>query len=224
MRYGYILVFIMTQVGCREPEKTAFPDDVPYFDASVGPDAGVALPNEACVSDREYTFNNSFSPSMGGEVSVDVEVAHFSSFYCIHCADFASDSRGLWDRREDFREHVPIYFRHMNWGYRHRAAVAAANQGEAHFWALHDYIYSRMLTGVSTSDKQLRNFVKDELGLSMERFDEDVEAPETYSFLLWEIDEGLAVGVQGTPTVFVCGQPLYTRDMLEVVVDEYLEM
>jgi 2-hydroxychromene-2-carboxylate isomerase len=100
--------------------------------------------------------------------------------------------------------------------------VAAANQGEAHFWALHDYIFDRMLAGGDPSKKQIRNFVRDELKLDMARFDADTDDKQTYSFLLWELDQAFSANVTGTPTVFVCGQPISNRNLLESIVDGYL--
>jgi protein-disulfide isomerase len=208
-------------IGCRSPEP-ALPEDIPMFDASVDADGGVEPPSEACLSDMAHVFNNNFSPYIGGEAEVAAEVSHFSSFYCIHCADFAVKSKVLFDIRPDFNDRARIYFHHMNYGYRHRAAVAAALQGQESFWALHDYIFDRMLTGGDPSEKQLRAFVRDELELDMTRFDADCEAKETYSFLLWDIEQGLAAGVRGTPTVYVCGQPLSNRGYLESTVDGYL--
>jgi protein-disulfide isomerase len=206
--------------GCRSPE--SLPKDIPPFDPSVDPDAGVEPPGEACAADFQYDFNNDFSPYFGGEASVDAEVSHFSSFYCIHCADFAAKSEALWERRPELKARARIYFHHMNYGYRHRAAVAAANQGEEHFWALHDYIFDRMLDGGNPSKKEIRNFVREDLALDMARFDADAEDKQTYSYLLWDIDQGLAAGVVVTPTVFVCGQALPSRGYLESAVDDYL--
>jgi protein-disulfide isomerase len=213
-------ILLLYLFGCRSPD--SLPKNIPPFDPFVDPDAGVEPPGEACAADIQYDFDNNFSPYFGGEASVDSEVSHFSSFYCIHCADFAAQSRELWESRADFRARARIYFHHMNYGYRHRAAVAAANQGDEYFWALHDYIFDRMLAGGDPSKKEIRTFVRDELKLDMARFDADAEDKQTYSYLLWDIDQGLAAGVVGTPTVFVCGQALPNRGYLESAVDDYL--
>ncbi len=198
------------------------PDDLPPFDDSIAPDAGVAPPNDACTADMRYPFNNDFNPYVGGESSVEVEAVHFSSFYCIHCAIFSYDTKLLWDRRADFRSGARLYFHHMNWGYRHRASVAAANQGEEHFWAIHDFIFNRMRAGSEPSDGQIRSFVRDELRLDMEAFDRDVEDKQTYAYLVWDIEQGLNAGVQGTPAVYVCGRSRMDRGNLEFYIDDYL--
>jgi protein-disulfide isomerase len=205
--------------GLRPNEE--LPEDIEPFDASV-PDGGQAPPAETCADDAVHRINNDFSPYRGGEEAVDVAVAHFSSLYCIHCANFAAQTRNLWDSRPDFRARARIYFHHADYTFRHRAAVAAWNQGMDQFWALHDFIYSKMLASDSPSEKEVLYFVQTSLHLDMDRFRRDLESDETYSFLLWELEQAIAVGVEGTPTVYICGQNLPNRYYLEDAVDGYL--
>lgn len=209
------------EVGGGRPNEPR-PEGMDPFDASVG-DGGDAAPEADCADVGPYELNNSFSPFFGGEVSVDAEVAHFSSLYCIHCAEFSEATRYLWESRPEYRDRVRIYFRHADYVFRHRAAVAAQNQGMAYFWSLHDFIYDRMLDNDSPSDNEILKFVETELKLDMARFNRDLVSDETYAFLVWEIESAIGAGVNATPTAFVCGHELASWHLLEMAVDDQIQ-
>ena len=218
LRWILAIVFSIP-VACRSAAETGepFPKNLASFDASL-PDGGVAEPVAACL-DGEPLFNNNFSPSLGGDESLDVEVIHFSSFYCGYCADFYSYSHALWRSRSDFRERARIYFHHASYYFRHRAAVAAHNQGEGYFWELHDFIFDGLLLGDAPSEGDILKYVEQELELDMPRFKKDLESDETYAFLKWEIEQGKAAGVKGTPTAYVCGDEINWLDLEDEVAD-----
>ena len=206
MRVCRTTMIVMTMLGgaCRETvvERESFPGNIPSFDDTL-PDGGIEEPIAECLGETSR-FNHNFSPSLGGDESVDVEVTHFSSFYCIHCADFYAYTHALWRNREDFRDRARIYFHHASYYFRHRAAVAAFNQSESSFWVLHDYIFDKMLKDGGVSKDAILEFVEDELKLDMKRFEADLDSDETYAFLRWDMEQGDAAGVTGTPTAFVC--------------------
>jgi 2-hydroxychromene-2-carboxylate isomerase len=218
-----ISVVMIASFGCRSPEDTTetFPSYVTDFDASV-PDGGEPAPIAECAENGEYHFNNNFSPYFGGESALDAEVVHFSSFYCFHCADFAVYTHARWQNRADYSERVRIYFHHATFTFRHRAAVAAGNQGMDNFWKLHDFIYSEMINTGGPTDDEVTTFVEKTLKLDMNRFTADLNADETYAFLKWDANQGYAAGMVGTPTVFVCGDTVKYWTDLEDYVDENL--
>ena len=198
------------------------PPDVPAFDAGSADDE---VPGNRCPESPAYRFDNRYSPFFGGEEAVDVEVAQFSNFSCPHCADFASMTRDLWNRREDFRRRVRIYFHHYPFDYeipweQHRSAVAAANQGMDHFWEMHDFIYDGLDSGNQYGKKTLFDFAEQN-GLDRTRFEADYESEETIAFITWDRDQCLRTGASGTPSVFVCGEPI-NWSLLESEVDRLL--
>lgn len=210
-------------LGCKTSDGTreTFPTDVPDFDASV-PDGGEEAEAAECAADGTYQLNNNFSPYFGGETSVDAEVVHFSSFYCSHCAEFAAYTKARWKNRTDYANRVRIYFHHATFAFRHRAAVAAANQGSDNFWALHDFIYAELLADSGPSNDEVLEFVENTLGLDMDRFNEDLEADRTYAFLKWDAYQGFDAGMTGTPAVFVCGEPVSYWPDVEDYIDDNL--
>jgi len=212
-------------IGCRSPStEPVFDPDAGEFDASIEDDAG---PGELCPPGAPDLFNNTYSPFMGGEGSVDLEVAVFASLRCIHCAEFSMMWKGIWDTRPDIRARVRLYYHHFPpyeadaWKV-HASAVAAGKQGMEHFWALHDHLYQLLADeNVALSSASVRAYCDEVLHLDMAQFDEDVADPYTDAFLEWDKAQGDAGGVAGTPSVFVCGEKIGWGS-LEEVIDGYL--
>ena len=222
-----VYLSILFSAGCaQQPAEglrpnEAFPQVNP-FDASID-DGGDVQPQAECREYGAHQFNNNFSPYFGGEVSVEVEVVHYSSFHCPHCARFAYDTGYLWDARTDYRDLVRIYFHHADYVFRHRAAVAAQNQGMEHFWALHDFIYFNMLAQDHPSDGEIIDFVEKKLKLDMDRFNKDLNSDKTKSYLVWELENAMDAGVEVTPTAYVCGHQLGNWYYLEYAIDDQLQ-
>ncbi len=234
------LVLFMNPVGCRTPgtpmdNEDELPTDIDPYDASIIDDGG--QPGAKCT-EGTYVFNNDKSPYLGGEESVDVDVVYFSSFDCSHCVEFAHVIPEIWEKQPDFQNRVRIYFHHASKSFNHRATVAAYNQdqdnkGMENFWVLHDHIFDIKLEHPNTikpTRDEIIAFVRDDLGLDMDRFMADVEDEKTLPFLAWDYeqadkaredaeDEGIRTG---TPLVFVCGQRLSSWTDLETDVNKYL--
>jgi len=222
-----VLLAMTLTISCRDPELPAeWQPDGGDFDAGED-DAG---PGELCPPDSPDLFNNAYSPYLGGEESVDLEVVHFSYFRCPHCADFSAWERELWETRPEYRDRVRVYFHHFPftgetaWKL-HAATVAAYNQGMENFWAMHDYIFDGALDSIHYTPEDMREFAETELGLDMTQYDADVaDGSAVYGFLEWDKAQGQAAGVSGTPKVFVCGEMLGSWGELEDVVDDYLAL
>jgi len=218
-------VFLILMGGCRTPEETEgeWTPDAGVFDAAVDDDAG---PGSLCPEGTPDYFNNVYSPYVGGEETVELEVVAFSYFKCPHCADFAELFRGVWEDRPDFQDRVRFYFHHFPFNYEtawriHACTVAAGNQGLDNFWAMHDYLFDGILEGDQKSEEDLVAYADEVLNLNMTKFDADREDPATMSYLQWDKSQAQAVGVTGTPSVFICGEKI-SWSSIEERVDEYL--
>jgi protein-disulfide isomerase len=235
--YFAVLIFVGVMASnCRAPLTPLIDNDAPdsaydplgdagkEFDASVEDDAG---PGKTCPPETIDKFNNAYSPYFGGDESIDLAVVHFSSFSCPHCAHFADDTRELWASRPDFQARVRIYFHHFIFSNEtsllmHSATVAAHNQGEEYFWAMHDRIYAGMNEGIYYSPEDMIDYAQNTLKLDMDLFMADLESLETVSFLTWDKAQGQAADVKGTPSVFVCDDKI-SRSQLEEIIDSYLQ-
>jgi protein-disulfide isomerase len=79
-----------------------------------------------------------------------------------------------------------------------RAAEAAALQGR--YWEMHDLLYHRQN---ALGDEDLRRYAG-ELGLDLERFDEDRAGAAAFERIRRDVRSGTASGeVLGTPTLFI---------------------
>jgi protein-disulfide isomerase len=88
-----------------------------------------------------------------------------------------------------------------------QAAECAADQGK--FWEYHDLLWDRW-NGENQGafvKENLSGFAK-ELGLDSAKFDPCLQNDETLQRVIDDTNEGRQVGVTGTPTFFINGQPL----------------
>jgi cyclophilin family peptidyl-prolyl cis-trans isomerase len=96
-----------------------------------------------------------------------------------------------------------------------RAAEAAGMQGQ--FFEYHYLVLERQseLSGLQGDAlrKQLVDYAA-ELGLDREQFGVDLDSPETAALASAAYDHAVALGVQGTPTIFMNGQQLNPQAVL----------
>jgi protein-disulfide isomerase len=218
-----VLPLCLFATGCRDPllDGDYWTPDASDFDASIEDDAG---PGALCPPGAENPFNNAYSNHLGGEESVELAVVNFSYFRCPHCAHFAELAEGIWAARADFRKRVRLYYHHYPFDNEtawqlHACAEAAGRQGMENFWAVHDLLYDGMNADSPKqySVDEVIAFVDDVLGLDMGQFHADRQSDAMMSFLAWDKSQGQAVGVTGTPSVFVCGQKIGWSSVEEVV-------
>ena len=201
-------------------------------DSDAGTDGGsdTDTVSKTCPDGAYGIFDNDHSPYYGGDESVDVEVVVFANFGCGHCAGFAREARELWARRPDYMKRVRFFFHHFPYWTEeyisqstwegHEATVAAQKQGMKHFWSMHDAVFDS-----SSSFSDMEDYVvyaRDTLKLDDAKFRADFNSDETVSFLKWDQKQGATNGVEGTPTVFVCGEQIFDRSELEEIIDEYI--
>ncbi len=97
------------------------------------------------------------------------------------------------------------------------AALAAGQQGK--FWEFHDELfknYNRL------NDQKIQEIVK-QLNLDQTKFDENKKSPVEAARVRQDYEEGIRLGVRGTPTVFINGRRLKNRSikiMEEIIAEE----
>jgi protein-disulfide isomerase len=100
------------------------------------------------------------------------------------------------------------------------AALAAGQQGK--FWEFHDELfknYNRL------NDQKIQEIVK-QLNLDQAKFNEDTKSPVEAARVRQDYEEGIRLGVRGTPTVFINGKQFRKKrsmKTMEAVIDEELE-
>ena len=100
------------------------------------------------------------------------------------------------------------------------AALAAGQQGK--FWEFHDELfknYNRL------NDQKIQEIVK-QLNLDQTKFNEDTKSPVEAARVRQDYEEGIRLGVRGTPTVFINGKQFRKKRSMknmEAVIDEALK-
>jgi protein-disulfide isomerase len=174
------------------------------------PDASTAAPDasEGKVADASVLVrpdSHRLSAAKDGKVTV----VEFLDLECESCrAAFPSVER----LRKEYEGRVTFVMRyfpipsHKNAELAARAVEAAAAQGKLE--AMYQKMYE---TQESWGDQQVshektfRGFAE-ELGLDMKRFEADWKDPATAERVEKDRQDGLALGVQGTPTFFINGK------------------
>jgi protein-disulfide isomerase len=138
-----------------------------------------------------------------GPPNARVTVVEFSDFQCPYCAVAVVK---LNDVLKAYPNDVKLVFKqyplemHSQAALAAEAALAAQHQGK--FWQLHDAMYADR-THLS---RQNILAMAGKIGLDVKRFEEDWDSPAIRQALAKEQQEGDAVGVNATPTIFIDGQ------------------
>ena len=152
-----------------------------------------------------------------------VTLVEFLDFECEAC-------RAAYPFVEDLRQtdagqvtFVVRYFpidSHANARNAAHAVEAAARQGR--FEDMYAQMYETQTQWGERRDSQaavFRGFAQD-MGLDMARFDADVDSPDVAERVQRDVDDGLALGVSGTPTFFLDGrilQPDTTEEFTDAI-------
>jgi protein-disulfide isomerase len=151
-----------------------------------------------------------------------LDVVIFSDFQCPFCSrveptlkqmekEYGSKVRFTW-------KNYPLPF-HNNAEPAAEAAMAAGAQGK--FWEMHDKLFANQ----QSLDRPSLDKYAQELGLNMAKFKADLDASKYKSTIEAETKEGSAIGVTGTPAVFINGRKIsgaYPFDTFKKIADEEL--
>lgn len=151
---------------------------------------------------KKVTIDTSEAPVRGAPMA-KVSIVEFSDFECPHCgAAHPLLSRTL----EEFNGKVNLVFKnfpldsHKNAAPAARAAVAAQLQGK--FWELADALFEHQR---ELSAETIHALARD-AALDMSKFDADFASPAVQQRVERDKQDGTALGVQGTPSLFINGR------------------
>ena len=150
------------------------------------------------------------SPIKGPEAA-PVTVVEFSDYQCPFCArsePLINDILKAYPTQVRFvYKHLPLVSIHQLAMGAAQAAVAAQQQGK--FWEMHDLLFANQR---ALQPEKLKEYAK-QLGLDVAKFEADMTSPETKSIIQDDMRLSQAVGVRGTPTIFVNGKLLQNRSI-----------
>jgi protein-disulfide isomerase len=157
-----------------------------------------------------------------GVKNPSLDIVIFSDFQCPFCGrveptlkqmekEYGGKARFTW-------KNYPLPF-HPNAQPAAEAAMAAGAQGK--FWEMHDKLFANQ----QQLDRATYEKYAQELGLDMAKFKADLDANKYKDAIDGEQKEGTAVGVSGTPAVFINGRKIsgaYPFETFKKIADEEL--
>jgi protein-disulfide isomerase len=145
-----------------------------------------------------------------GNETADITLVEFGDFECPHCGHaHPLIQRLLKEKGDQFKfvyRHFPLQESHPHAYIAALAAEAAGRQDR--FWEMHDLIFEHQ-TQLNT-----RFFLElaERLNLDLNRFGDDWKSEEGAGKVELDFESGVRSGVNGTPTFFVNGVPVYDYD------------
>lgn len=162
-------------------------------------------------------------PMAMGAVDAPVVMVEYSEFQCPFCGRFARDTAPtLIDEYVD-EGLLRIEFRDFPYlgpdsDVVAKAARAAGEQGK--FWEFHDLVFANQLPPNSGQlDRDYLLDLADQAGLDTEQFLADLESEEFARAINRDRNEGLDLGVTGTPAFFINDQLVMGAQPTDVFVD-----
>jgi protein-disulfide isomerase len=170
-------------------------------------------PSEAAERRREtaQALARGNSPVRGmGKASVTVAV--FSDFQCPFCARMAKTLNETNASEGDQVRIVYRYFPLSNhpWA-RPAAEIAACAQRDSNdaFWSLHDFLFAHQKElSIQNLAQSVAQWARTAPNLDQERFDRCIKQSLTSGQIEQDIALGIDLGVNGTPSVFLNGEPI----------------
>ncbi|WP_025618223.1 DsbA family protein [Salinispora cortesiana] len=157
-----------------------------------------------------------------------VTLVEFLDFECEACKAVYPTVKEILADYEGQITFVVRYFpisSHLNAELAARAAESAANQDR--FAEMYQLLFENQDVWGHQEEPQTEVFVDyaRTLGLDIDRFQRDLDDPATAARVAKDRTDGEAVGVQGTPTFFLNGEPLSdlrSKDDLTAMIDAAL--
>src|SRR5947199_10250193 len=165
-------------------------------------------------ANKVLSGKNDKSMHSRGNPDAPATLEEFADFQCPPCGSFASFGEELL---KQYDSRLRIVFRNFPLpGHEHarEAALAAEAAGlQGRFWEMHDVLYREQATWSKAADaRPLFNAYAGMLGLKIDRFKKDMESDEVEKRVNADPQEGAAVGVTVTPTIFINNHPVDPKD------------
>lgn len=161
---------------------------------------------------RALERRKSGDPTALGRTDAPVVMIVFSDFQCPYCSKFArSTEKDLITKyvdagvlRIEWRDFPYLGKESVTAAY---AAHAAAEQGK--FWEYHDALYAEQFrpnSGDLTTSYLTQ--IAERTGLDVDEFTKDMDSALTAKLVQHDFNEGLTIGISGTPSFLINGVPI----------------
>jgi protein-disulfide isomerase len=140
------------------------------------------------------------------KVSSPVVLEEYGDYQCPPCGQLYPELKKV---EAEYGNQLRIVFHHFPLAKVHKNAMAAARAAEAargqnKFWEMHDRLYLNQKAWAEVDDPlPIFTSYARELKLNVEQFTRDMQSSEVEQRIDADVQRGTALGVTGTPTVFI---------------------
>lgn len=166
------------------------------------------------------------STPAGNQSSQVVTLSEFGDYQCPPCGALHPELKKVKAEygnkvRLDFY-HFPLTRIHKNALAAAQAATAAKLQGK--FWEMHNLLYESQELWSDVDDFRpiLKNFAL-QLKLSIEQFETDFDSVKVKAAVAEDVQRGEAMGVNGTPTLFINGRLVDSENLTAEVLRQEID-
>ncbi|MDO8620876.1 MAG: thioredoxin domain-containing protein [Candidatus Levybacteria bacterium] len=146
-----------------------------------------------------------------GPKDAKVTLVEYADFQCPACAAYHPLVKQLLS---DFPKDIYFVYRffpltsiHQNALLSSQAGFAANLQGK--FWQMHDMIYENQKSWATQGNAmEIFTSYATKINLDVEKFKKDINSDETKKFVNDELNQGISIGVNSTPTFFINGKKI----------------
>ncbi|PNU20138.1 disulfide bond formation protein DsbA [Geothermobacter hydrogeniphilus] len=143
-----------------------------------------------------------------GNLDAPVTIIVFDDFQCPYCARLAPTLKKVQANNPQNVRMVLKNFPLSMHRYARAAAIAAEAAGrQGKFWEMHDQLFANY----NQLNEQKIDDLARQIGLDMKRFNKDRKDAAIQAAISRDQEQGSALGVRGTPTVFINGRLLRDR-------------
>ena len=174
------------------------------------PTSNASLSSAGTQQPRQTLQAGAANPYSKGSATARVTLEEFSDFQCPACGGLAP---GLKRVIADYGDRARVVFRHYPLQMHKyafiaaRAAEAAGQQGK--FWEMHDMLYGNQKEWSEAMEPRVPfESYATRLGLDVQKFKADMERQDLAERVKADLLRGNALGVKGTPTVYLNGREL----------------
>ncbi len=189
-----IILIVLAGAGNSNAENTPYAATNPL--AQPGNSGSITQPN---ANDPGLTKPNV-------KVTSPVVLEEYGDYQCPPCGQLYPELKKV---EAEYGNQVRIIFHHFPLAKMHKNAMAAARAAEAardqnKFWEMHDRLYLNQKAWAEVDDPLpvFTSYAR-ELKLNVEQFTRDMQSSEVEQRIEADVQRGTALGVTGTPTVFI---------------------
>lgn len=206
------------------PAATATAEPTPTATPTAEPPTPDAASEEELQAQRDQVFaeivrRDPADPTAIGAADAPVVMVMWADFRCGYCARFALETAPALEGYVDDGV-LRVEWRDFPRVTEQSPAIAAAARAagpQGAFWEYHDRVFADLATVPTMGEDYLRGVAAD-LGLDVAQFDADRASADVLAAVEADAQQGLALGVSGTPAFLVNGYPIAGAQSLETFV------